>query len=148
MPYAEKEKRIAYNKEWRRKNPEYQKEWAIQNKEKSRSYAKKWREKNKKHTALKTKEWHKNHPWVVAYNGAKNRCLNPKVHNFHRYGGRGIKLQITKHEVKNLWIRDKAWGMECPTLDRIDNDGNYAFENCRFIEMRENIAKSNKERNQ
>lgn len=34
--------------------------------------------------------------------------------------------------------------MKLPTIDREDNNGNYTFENCHFIEKGENSAKRNK----
>lgn len=134
--------------DWKNKSQvrEYHRRWRADNKEKVREATRKWYRKNKKRKHKATMIWHKNHPWVVAYNSAKNRCLNPKLHNYHRYGGRGILFNLTRKEVKQLWLRDKAWLLKIPTLDRKDNDGNYELSNCRFIEMHENVARSNKER--
>jgi hypothetical protein len=45
---------------------------------------------------------------------------------------------IKRLEIKELWFRDKAMLMINPTIDRIDRNGNYTKENCRFIEAKEN----------
>jgi hypothetical protein len=73
---------------------------------------------------------------------AKQRCTNEKAHNYSRYGGRGIKFRLSKQEALFLWERDKAYLMDKPTLDRIDNDGDYCFDNCRFLENRDNLSRA------
>lgn len=85
-------------------------------------------------------------PWYQAWYNAKQRCLNPKNPSYQYYGEKGIKFFITINEVKQLWFRDKAYLMDKPSIDRIDNDESYIFENCRFIELSENVRKSHIER--
>jgi len=84
-------------------------------------------------TKLKTTK-----PWYESYRGARYRCKNEAHEAYHRYGGRGIMFLLTEEEMNKLWIRDNAVKMEQPSIDRVDNDGNYEYENCRFIERGDN----------
>ena len=159
MPFKDSEKRKEwhwkraktkkykeYSKKWRADHKEYFLEWAKNNREKTRLAVRKWKKKNKAYCTKQTMAWYKAHPWVVAYNSAKNRCTSPTASNYHRYGGRGIKFNLNRVEVKKLWDRDSASKMIRPTMDRKDNDGNYEYSNCQFIPMSENVAKSNRNR--
>lgn len=82
-----------------------------------------------------------NHRWAKCLGNARARCNNPNRDNYNRYGGRGIECFLTIEEIKYLWFRDKAYLMEKPSIDRIDNDGNYELNNCRFMELSENVKK-------
>lgn len=88
----------------------------------------------------------KEQPWIRKFWSTKQRCVDPNVSCYKRYGGRGIKFLLTKEEMKKLWTRDNAFSMKTPSIDRINNDGNYSFENCRFIEMIENTRRQRKTR--
>lgn len=70
------------------------------------------------------------------------RCNYPKMRKYEYYGGRGIRNLISESEIESLWIRDKASWMKRPSIDRINNDGHYTFDNCRFIELSENCSKA------
>lgn len=100
-----------------------------------------WYLKNKIRILKKLKYRNKKSPWIFTLTLIKQRCTNPKTIHWHRYGGRGIKCFLTIDRIKKLWFRDKAYLMKKPSIDRIDNNGNYCLKNCRFIEQRENSRK-------
>lgn len=61
----------------------------------------------------------------------KNRCENPKYVYYHRYGGRGISYDPRWKEFSEFYL-DMGNPPQGMTLDRINNDGNYCKDNCRW----------------
>ncbi len=108
---------------------------------KNRASSKKWRENNPEKARKTIAIYRKLNPWMSSFDHAKWRCENKRARNYNRYGGRGIKFLITLSEFVELWIRDGAENMKSPTIDRIDNNGHYEFNNCQFIERAENTSK-------
>ena len=73
----------------------------------------------------------------------KQRCYNPNAQAYHNYGGRGITV-CDEWTVKGsgtdlfiLWALANGW-QEGLQIDRINNDGNYCPENCRWVTHKEN----------
>lgn len=69
----------------------------------------------------------------------KDRCLNPNAPCYDRYGGRGIGICEEWLEVDNFlkWALEKGY-KEGLQIDRIDNNGMYAPNNCRWVTARDN----------
>ena len=75
------------------------------------------------------------------WDNLRQRCGDPNDRKYKYYGGRGVKIKLTKGELIAIWERDKGWELEKPSIDRIDSAKDYEFSNCQFIEMAENRVK-------
>lgn len=72
------------------------------------------------------------------YFAAKNRCLNKKVYGFKRYGGRGIKFEFDNFVNFYKWAMSSGYKPGL-SIDRINNDGNYNYKNCRWATRTQQI---------
>jgi hypothetical protein len=76
-----------------------------------------------------------------AWYDMKRRCRNPRYADFHRYGGRGIQVCDRWQSFENF-LADMGEAPRGLTLDRIDNDGNYEAQNCRWATVRQQVHNS------
>lgn len=78
------------------------------------------------------------------YAGIKTRCYNPAATGYSRYGGRGILMEEDWYasfgEFKR-WAESQGYRDDL-TIDRIDNDGPYSPDNCRWVTNKANCRNS------
>lgn len=77
-------------------------------------------------------------PTYNSWSNMKRRCLNEENHNYPDYGGRGITIQEDWHDFE-CFLRDMGSRPDGTTLDRIDSDGDYTKENCRWATAQQQI---------
>lgn len=70
--------------------------------------------------------------------GIRNRCCNPNVKDYENYGQRGISICEDWKEFYNfyIWAQDSGYNDKL-SIDRIDVNGNYEPDNCRWVTMKE-----------
>lgn len=92
----------------------------------------------KKHGHSHTSMYH-------TFSAMKQRCYNKKNKNFAHYGGRGIKICDKWLESVENFIKDMG---EKPStshsIDRIDVNGNYSPENCKWSTQKEQTLNQRK----
>lgn len=64
------------------------------------------------------------------------RCYDPKALGYANYGGRGIKVCERWHKLENFYA-DMGVPPDNMTLDRIENDGDYEKDNCKWSTWKE-----------
>jgi len=86
--------------------------------------------KQKTHCMTNTKPYR-------AWQGMKSRCKNKNEPVFKHYGGRGITYDQKWEKFINFWKNMKDGYKDGLTLDRINTNGNYCKENCRWATWKE-----------
>ena len=87
--------------------------------------------------AATTHNMSKTCPEYKVWNGIKRRCFNKAEKCYPRYGGRGITMVDRWLSFENFLSDMGPRPSPNHSIDRIDNEGNYGPDNCKWADAKE-----------
>lgn len=76
----------------------------------------------------------------------KSRCFNPKSSSFRHYGGRGITVCDEWRHSFERFLTDMGEAPDGMSIDRIDSNGPYCKDNCRWATQLQQMANTSRTR--
>ena len=101
-------------------------------------------ERGKKNATHHESHNHRTRLYTIWF-GMRQRCNNPNKESYGYYGGKGVSVCDEWNDYKTFkdWAINHGY-QDALTLDRIDPNGNYCPQNCRWITRSETTARANK----
>lgn len=83
-----------------------------------------------------------NHKLYAVYQSMKQRCINPNSQRWKYYGGKGVSVCSEWKDFYSFYIWATTNGYEDGlSIDRVNSDGDYHPDNCRWITLAENTRR-------
>lgn len=82
------------------------------------------------------------HKLYAVYQSMKQRCINPNSQRWKYYGGKGVSVCSEWKDFYSFYIWATTNGYEEGlSIDRVNSDGDYHPDNCRWITLAENTRR-------